>query len=278
MNNGKLETIRETLLLERGFSRHDIETNFADYTGEWNISTMTLEQLMSTNSPRELGKLFRKDSVEVTRFCATYIGGSFDSFAVPAAPFQVSPSVLDPYIARLCRAVNEIGVKTCMSCDGWHKRKTTYSAMDLYMRDRYSVQWFWFITEHIFGEHWKHSAPNSSSWNNIWEPFDSDPYYTVYAPRDMMSCKYRIRDREEAYRVFAKNNSYAEFIEDNRDDFLWLRDMLIDSLRDRMEFGEIEDIESVGFMQLRRYFEEILLPEIEPLAEKFAQWSSERGI
>lgn len=80
---------------------------------------------------------------------------TFDAFALPVTPFTVSPSELDPYIARFVKAVNEIGVKTVMSCDGWHQNQDIgIRQVRLWMADRYSVHWLWLITEFVFGEKW----------------------------------------------------------------------------------------------------------------------------
>lgn len=255
-------TIKEQLLTDRGFSKQDIEENFANYKGEWNISTLTLEDVKEKQTKEELLPLFAMDSVETKHFCATYIGEDFNRFAQNIVPFTVAPSELDPYIARLCKAINEIGVRTCMSCDGWHRRNGKYSQMELYMSDRYSVLWFWLITEYVFGEYWDKKNPHYYNWENKWEPFNYDPemyLYGSYTPRDMMICKYRTDDRIKAKRVLSKSIRYASFLEKHKDEFLDIRRIIIDSLIERMEKGEIGNIDSISFLQVRRYMAEVFL-------------------
>lgn len=254
------------MLIRRGFSKKDISENFENYSGEWNITTLSLEEMKAARTEKELLPLFEKDSVECTKFCPTFFGYGLDFFAADIVPFDVAPSVLDPYIARLCKAINDIGVKTCMSCDGWHKSRSTFSQMELYMTDRYSVIWFWLITEHIFGEHWNRSDPRKNFGINIWEPYDHDDYsmsYGVYAPRDMMICKYRINNAEQTKSVFARNNYYAGFIEKHKDEFLELRKNIIEALRG------ISDIENAGFLKIRRQLEDSFAADSKDLKNSF---------
>lgn len=263
-----MDTIKE-ILLKRGFSEQDIDTNFQHYSGEWNITAITKEQVAAARYARELAPLFGQDSVAYKKWCATYIGRSFREFAGDNQPFTVAPSELDPHIARLCRAVNEIGVCTCMSCDGWHKANMYIADMALYMKDRYSVLWFWLITEYIFGEKWRNQN-RSGGWHNIWEPFDYERTLCVDSPRDMMRCSYDIKNRAEAKAVFEKNNCYAIFLERHREAFLALRRLITDALMKKISCGELQDIEKMGFLELRRCMREVFLPAAQPLANAFA--------
>lgn len=265
-------TNKERILITRGFCRQDIKENFANYTGEWNISTLTLAEVREKQTREELMPLFAKDSVETMSFCPTYYGYDFRFFSEDIPPFKVAPSALDPHIALLCKAINEIGVKTCMSCDGWHERNGKYSQMELYMTDRYSVLWFWLITEHVFGERWDRKNPYTSAWKNIWEPFDSDPNLYLpneKIPRDMMICKYRTDDRTETRRVFVRNSFYALFIEQHKDEFLELRRIIIDALNAGMKKGEIDNVDRTSFLAVRRYMEEVFLRHSEQLTRAF---------
>jgi hypothetical protein len=44
------------MLLKRGFSEYDIDTNFTEYKGNWNISTVTKNQIMSASDTEQLNK------------------------------------------------------------------------------------------------------------------------------------------------------------------------------------------------------------------------------
>ena len=260
---GAVQMDKKQILLKRGFGAHDIATGFAEYKGNWNISTITKKQLMTASDAKQLNRLFDMDSVDNNNWCCTYYGYSFDFFAKDISPFEVAPSELDPYIARLCKAVNSIGVKTCMSCDGWHKDDSfNVRLMKLYMTDRYSVIWFWLITEYIFGEYWQHSQPLRYGWYNVWEPNDRE----YGARRDMMSCLYSINEAEQ---LFNKQDCYACFIETHRNEFLDLRKALITSLYDKMKNNVINNIDSVNFMKARQYMYNIFLPLSEQLKNSF---------
>lgn len=257
---------KKELLLQRGFSEHDIDTNFAEYSGEWNIKTITLKQVAASTNTRQLAPLFYMDSLNYT-FATTHYGFVFRKFAEPASPCEASPSQLDPYIARLCNAVNSIGIKTCMSCDGWHKEKLRYSSqMELYMKDRYSVLWFWLIAEFIFGEYWQNSRPLEYNWVGQWEPFDYEDMGILQDPRDMMICRYPV---DNAKQIFYKQDCYAKFIEKHKNEFLELREHIIKEILERTENNEIEPIDTVGFLQARRYMLDIFLPLSEPLKDAF---------
>ena len=261
---------KKEVLLQRGFSEYDIDTNFEHYSGDWNITTITKEQVAAARTVRQLEPLFRQDSVEHPYWCATYIGRSFNAFANDNQAFTVAPSKLDPYIARLCRAVNEIGVCTCMSCDGWHKSDRRSADMELYMKDRYSVIWFWLITEYVFGEKWHRQDRYKGWWHNIWEPFDFDQTPYGRDPRDMMRCNYNIQNATEAKAVFEKNNCYAVFLEKHKDAFLGIRKLITDTLTEKINSKEIKHIETMGFFEVRRCMSEVFLPAAQPLAEAFA--------
>lgn len=260
---------KKQLLLQRGFSKHDIDTNFSDYKGRWAIDSISKEKVMAATNIYQLSPLFKKDSMEEPKMCSRYHGYNFHFFADGVSPCDVSPSEMDPYIARLCNALNSIGVKTCYSCDGWHERYAPYiSRMEICMKERYSVIWFWLIAEFIFGEYWRHNRPRHHDWHNEWEPsgeeFDS---LGQSLPTDRLVCTYRFREAKD---VFAKQNCYASFIEAHRDEFLDLREKLITTLKKQMDNGEIKHIDTVGFMKARRYMCDVFLPLSEPLKEAFS--------
>lgn len=256
---------KKDVLLQRGFCEYDIDTNFEHYTGKWNITTITKERVAAARSTIELEPLFRRDSVDNGKFCEPYIGRSFEQFADDNQPFEVAPSMLDPYIARICKAVNEIGVCTCMSCDGWHRVNTGDAHLELYMKDRYSVIWFWLITEYVFGEKWHHEDCIKGRWDSIWEPFDSD----YCGKRDMMKCKYNINNAVNTRAVFCKNNNYAIFLEKHKDAFLKIRKLITDDLTEKINSGEITNIEAMRFLKLRRCMCEVFLPAAQPLIKAF---------
>lgn len=137
------------------------------------------------------------------------------------------------------------------------------------MKERYSVIWFWLITEYIFGEYWRHNRPRYHDWYNEWEP--SGEEYDSFGqclPTDRLVCKYRF---SEAKDVFEKQNCYASFIEAHRDEFLDLREQLITTLKKQIDNNEIKHIDTVGFMRARRYMCNVFLPLSEPLKEAFSR-------
>ncbi len=262
-------SLREKILLNRGFTMHDIETNFEEYKYDWNILPISKEALAHCDEYFTLMHLFDKDSVDNNKFTRTHCGYIFDVFARDVKPFYVGAAQLDPYIARLCRAVNEIGVSTCMSCDGWHETDYFYSEMCLYMVDRYSVMWFWLITEYIFGEEWRERRRRNADWTNIWEPFSFEAAMGIYDDRDMMKCVYEIRDKKEAEKVFEKNLTYASFLEEHKDELLYIRKRIIEDIYKKIENGTIDDVDYMGFLRLRRHMYETFAPLAQPLIEEF---------
>ena len=150
-----------------------------------------------------------------------------------------------------------------MSCDGWHHSNSVYHSLKLYMKDRYSVIWFWLITEYVFGERWCHGDQEKKSWKYIWEPFNFEEFFGPHM--DMIECNY-FGDEDN---VFHKNNCYAEFLEKHRAEFLSLKKHITDTLYEKMKNGEIEDIDIVGFMKARRYMCDVFLPAAKPLIEAF---------
>ena len=257
------------ILLYRGFSEEDIDTNFENYTGQWNIKTITKEEISNSPSPEQLRELFAMDSLEYTEWCATYPHLSFNYFADKIEPFNVSASELDPFIARLCIAINSIGVKTTMSCDGWHKDNASSNQMKLYMRDRYSVIWFWLITQHIFGENYK-TRYQIFLTEEVWSVENNEPdgiggYYT----RDMLKCPYY---SDYAKNVFLKQNCYAAFIEKHKDEFLSVRKQLIYQIKKRYGYQEIDhEIAQMDFEYVKNTMEQIFLWYAQPLKNAFKE-------
>jgi len=49
----------------------------------------------------------------------------------------VNPLDLDPFVARYIIAINRIGIKTCHSCDGWHKNSENKLLVGF--KERYSI-------------------------------------------------------------------------------------------------------------------------------------------
>lgn len=262
---------KSEILRKRGFSEYDIATNLRYYNKRWDITTISKNQVMSFTDPQDLMALFYKGSVANSGICATYIGRDFDSFANDYTPFDVAPSELDPYIARICRAVNDIGAKTCMSCDGWHRCDDISPSMKLYMKDRYSVIWMWLITEYIFGERWCHSDHSKKSFINIWEAFDYESTPLGKDRRDMLECRYSARNKNEALALFEKNNCYAEFLEKYIGEFLTLRRNMVNTLYERIDSGVIQNIDDVNFMKARKYMYEAFALYSDYLTDTFAE-------
>lgn len=254
-------TDKNDILRCRGFSECDIATNLAEYGGEWRITTITKDEVIAAQTAEELAPLFSKNSLDYS-FTTTYYSDGFGYFAQPIRELAVSPTELDPYIARLIIAVNSIGVNTIMSCDGWHSYDT--GRLYMYMRERYSVLWFWLIVEHIFGEKWDRKDPYNSSWYGKWEPSGTE--FGSYSPRNIIFCQAYSGNEMSVYR---KNYGYAVFIDKHRAELTSLRGELIDVIREKMQSGEIKNIDEMGFLEARRVMEGILLPKFEPLRRAY---------
>lgn len=243
------EKEKRELLTQRGFriGNQDLETYFANYEGRWRIKTISKEDVVKTTDLYLLKKkLFAKDSIEPS-INSTVLYDTFEYFAAPIQPFQVAATELDPYIARFVRAINEIGVKTSMSCDGWHlEQDIGVRQMTLWMRDRYSVLWLWLITEYVFGEKWVHSQSiNSLMWRDKWQPDDSADL--CHNRQCMMILQ--IESGHEQM-IYNRIQADARYLENQRKPLLQIRDKWIDTFQNDAEVRT--SLERMGFMEVRR--------------------------
>ncbi|MBQ7765964.1 MAG: hypothetical protein IJ397_03865 [Lachnospiraceae bacterium] len=248
---------KKEILVRRGFDigEKDVATYFANYKGEWRIQTISKEEIVKEEDLYQLErKLFAKDTILPCSIDAMIGCDTFDAFALPVIPFTVSPSELDPYIARFVKAVNKIGVKTVMSCDGWHKNQDIgIRQVRLWMSDRYSVHWLWLITEFVFGEKWIPSKTDRySMWKDIWQP---DNHRDAEYPGTQ--CKMIIdMSRENEKKVYNRIQQYAEYLEQNREPLLRIREKWIREFTN----GEtmMKEADAMSFMEMHRKIQAIV--------------------
>lgn len=266
---------KRNLLLKRGFQlgNQSIEDYFANYPYEWRLNTITKEQIVSENNLKLLeNKLFAKDSIDYG-FNLSASNYSFEIFKNMNLEFDVAPSELDPYIARFVTIINLIGIGTLMSCDGWHRaeEKTYVRHMRLWMTDRYSTVWFWLICEFVFGEKWSHKYPRDLyKWNNIWQPFPAKNRALFeedrYSREDNYDCsmlELRIV-REMEMDIYNRINSYAIHLENNKNELIRIRNKWISMLESAYS-PNMENIDFLGFMRLRRHIMEYVKEDLEKI-------------
>lgn len=246
---------KSSLLRRRGFTEEEIANNLRDYlTGDsWKIGSISVEEVRESFDSDVLNKLFEKDSIPNYSFANPFTVHGFKFFANNPIQFNVPTAELDPYIAAFVRTVNLCGAFTGMSCDGWHKDqdKSYYREMKLWFPDRYSVLWLSIILEYVFGESWKGKPKydDTSLWYDQWEPVQKDKEsfkaerLGLYQSKSMMIYRITKGREKEAY---SKVYKYAGFLMEHKEELLSIRSNVIEVVRD------IEDIDSVGFLELRR--------------------------
>ena len=246
---------KNSLLRRRGFTEEEIANNLSDYLAgdSWKIRSISVEEVRESFDSDVLNKLFDKDSIPDYSFANPFTVHGFKFFANNPIQFNVPTAELDPYIAAFVRAVNLCGAFTGMSCDGWHKDqdKSYYREMKLWFPDRYSVLWLSIIIEYVFGESWKGKPKydDTSLWYDQWEPVQKDKEsfkaerLGLYQSKSMMIYRITKGREKEAY---SKVYKYAEFLMEHKEELLSIRSNVIEVIRD------IEYIDSVGFLELRR--------------------------
>ena len=259
---------KKAILLRRGFSPEEIQSGFSGMQKwDWYINTITGEEVLAVpeDDPKAIKdmakRLFAMDSVDY-RMSERYLDDPFEVY-MQRKPYVPPASILEPYIARLVRILNRIGVYTCMSCDGWHAEArdrvsfATKREMKLWMRDRYSVLWMWLLMEFVFGERWIRSrAKDDKTWLNIWEP---DLYMSGFTAYDcLMLC--RIENGKER-EVYEKNDRYAVFLEQHKDRICAIRNKWVNGLA-----KEEEDPDDLNFLEVRRRILAYVQADLESLA------------
>lgn len=111
-----------------------------------------MTDINSINEYCELLSFFEKDAVsnhEVTWFDRTNrINKWTKSFASNRIRGNyISPRVLEPFIARYVIAINNIGIKTFYSCDGWHCKSN--NLIKIGFTDRNSMIWHKIISSMV---------------------------------------------------------------------------------------------------------------------------------
>lgn len=236
---------KEEILRRRGFSSEEIADLSSISEDEWRITTISQDEVINTD-PTDInalskmyGKLFARDSID-SGITSTATNESFGEFANIENIYIPKASTLEPYIARFVRAANNVGIRSTMSCDGWHIERGAFSEpgiMKLWLKEIYSVLWMSLITEYIFGERWVLKKKyDDIKWENMWEPQNYFKEYTNIGERVCnMEYRYGIKNIEAA---FEKINSYAEFLEIHKEELLRIRSKWIEGISNSKNSGE----------------------------------------
>lgn len=284
---------KRNLLIQRGFTAEEIDSGFrsfidgsSDKRDIWDIQTITPERLAETCDLYDIAKLFQMDSIFNRWGGSTHYNDiEWYSRREDDEEFQVSAAILEPFVARLVKAVNKSCIFTTMSCDGWHKftedyemEHGPYRELILGMYDRYSTLWFWVIAEIVFGEKWPVCNPyyddleNAKGWEGIFEP---DIAYNLnwqrhaerYMPGFSAKSKliYRIVRGTEA-EAYRKINFYACFLEKYRDELCEIRKKWIAALLEKWSNNEIY---SLRFLVVHEFIIDAVRNDLERMHAKW---------
>ena len=120
----------------------------------------------------------------------------------------ISPSKLEPFVARYVLAINSVGAKTNFSCDGWHKK--TKNEWSVAFVERNSALWHKIIFEYVC----------STLHIQLKMNFDKNFAFVTLPPSDDKKiCEY------------IKINKIAEYIEKNQSLFLNAKSKMIEKLK-----------------------------------------------
>lgn len=165
----------------------------------------------SINEYCELLSFFEKDAVsnyEVTWFDRTnHINKWTKSFASNRIRGNyISPRVLEPFVARYVIAINNIGIKTFYSCDGWHCKSE--NMLKIGFADRNSMVWHKIVSSMV-------EDGISISWCYEY------PMVTLKLPEN----------DENRLKCFELVNRRAEFFEVNNEKFLKMKMDLVGKVK-----------------------------------------------
>lgn len=175
------------------------------------------------NCIEDLIPYFEKDSVsnyEVThplpnssrhKWAKSFASNRIKGDAIP-------PMELEPFVARYVIAINQIGIKTYFSCDGWHKK--SFHKLIIGFADRNSKVWHKLIFEKIqenklFPLNWEYSGN----------------FCLLKLPIEDKNCI-------EIYKIL---NSLAEHIEHRQEELLNLKCKVIKELKNTKKNSLSED-------------------------------------
>lgn len=161
----------------------------------------------------ELLKLFKKDSInnyEVVCYTRDHhIHKWTKSFASSRLKGKtVSPLNLEPFVARYIIAINDIGIKTYFSCDGWHKEEK--NSLTIGFEERNSMVWHKIITSIV-----------SDNLNLQWS------YEGTMAK---ISLPQNDNKKIELYKVL---NNRAEYFEVNQEKLFQVKKDIIDAVKNK---------------------------------------------
>lgn len=164
MKSDTLTTITEEdvrrLLIQRGFTGDEIDGNFGEYVSgqkDWGLSDISAREVAGVDGIEKVRILFRKDSVKLGLNADHEGHEDFDRYRLqyPSNDGRcLNASMLEPFIARFVIAINNCGIFTVKSCDGWHDRINSpmEKRMSIYFEDKYSALWFRLIMERLLGQ------------------------------------------------------------------------------------------------------------------------------
>ena len=206
------------LLRMRGFrtdrSFSHIDSHYYHGTETLRFMGMKLKDILTAGSIEPLLEMFRKDGVENQ---SVSIKNSVrrnlwaNHFAGNLQLVDVEPDKLEPFVARLVRALNRVGCYTFYSCDGWHEK--TKGDLLIKFDDRNSALWCRLLMQSM--------VRSKCRFEYV---FDDNTFsYTMKLRLPM--------DDAERLRSYIRVNETAARIEENEELFRKLRSTMIRNLK-----------------------------------------------
>lgn len=166
---------------------------------------------MTISSYEELLRIFYKDSIEnfpvehfrrnnrINKWCKSFASNRIKGD-------YVSPKNLEPFIARYIIAINQIGIKTYYSCDGWHEKSQNYAVIGF--KDRNSMIWHKIVS--LYAKDGMELA-----WNYNY------PYAVISLPKN----------DEGKIEIYNRINKRAEYFEEQKEIFLRMKIDIINQVK-----------------------------------------------
>lgn len=178
------------LMKYRGNSTEQIPSNYEELLSMFCKDSISNYEVTWYNRENHINKWTK--SFASNRLCGNYI----------------SWQELEPFIARYVIAINQIGIKTFWSCDGWHKKSE--HVLGIGFLDRNSMIWHKIISSRIEdGENieWQHCFPKA----------------ILKLPKE----------DNEKLKMYATLNRRATYLEKNRAKFLDLKRDIIEKVKNK---------------------------------------------
>ena len=136
-------------LRKRGYSLDISDNHTIMLNGfAWELDSKSFVDAFNQPIDVMVEKLFSMDGTNNTEVCSrdrSKWGDLFGSNTMYGS--KVGMTNLEPFVARLVRAVALCGIFTNFSCDGWHLNKQKNSRFTVIFTERYSMLWFLMLLE-----------------------------------------------------------------------------------------------------------------------------------